>query len=65
MTHPRASFAAICIARHIHSTLLVAISVSVVGALGGCALTDKPVRPAVFDFGPGELKPAVPPWPPQ
>ena len=23
-------------------------------ALGGCALVDKPVRPVVYDFGPGE-----------
>lgn len=59
MIHFRAAIATICIARHVHSTLLVAILVSVVGALGGCALTEKPVRPAVFDFGPGELKPAA------
>lgn len=58
MTHSRALFAAIFIARNIHSTLLAAVFVGVAGALGGCALTDKPVRPAVFDFGPGELKPA-------
>ncbi|MBK9572642.1 MAG: membrane integrity-associated transporter subunit PqiC [Rhodoferax sp.] len=36
--------------------LLAAVFVTVTGMTGGCALTDKPVRPAVFDFGPGELK---------
>ena len=32
-----------------------------VGALAGCALPVPPVRPAVYDFGPGELAPPAPP----
>ena len=29
-------------------------------ALGGCSVLDKPVRAAVYDFGPGALAPAAP-----
>lgn len=56
MNHSRILFATMSKANRIHMTVLAVVFVSVTGALGGCALTDKPIRPAVFDFGPGELK---------
>lgn len=38
-----------------------AVAVVALGlALGGCSVIDKPVRPAVFDFGPGALTAAAP-----
>ncbi len=33
-----------------------ALAVATCLAIGGCALLDKPVRPAVYDFGPGALE---------
>ena len=61
MTHVCASSATIFIANQLRSKMLAAVFVTVTGMLGGCALTDKPVRPMVFDFGPGELSAAATP----
>ncbi len=38
-----------------HATAMLAATVAL--ALTGCALPDKPTRPALFDFGPGPLTP--------
>lgn len=61
MNHVRASFATMFIANQLRPKLLAAVFATVTGVLGGCALTDKPVRAAVFDFGPGELSAAATP----
>ncbi len=43
-------------ARRRFAWLRAALAVTACVALGGCALLDKPVRPAVYDFGPGALE---------
>lgn len=49
------------IAKYDHKTLGCAVFVLIFSVLGGCAaLPDKPVRPAVYDFGPGLTVKAAP-----
>ena len=36
-------------------SLRLALMATMAGVLGGCAIADKPVRAAVYDFGPGAL----------
>lgn len=43
------------IAKHAISTRASGLVLLALLTLGGCALPDKPVRPAVYDFGPGAL----------
>jgi cholesterol transport system auxiliary component len=52
--HTKPQVTPVSIAAHVHSTLGKAGFLLIFAVLGGCAvLPDKPVRPAVYDFGPG------------
>lgn len=48
------------VASHAHGTRASMLWLLLVLALGGCALPGQPVRPFVYDFGPGELAPPGP-----
>lgn len=43
------------VTNHLRVMAIWAVLFGLIGQLGGCAIADKPVRPTVYDFGPGEL----------
>lgn len=53
MTSPSSPSAMHWIAYSARLPLRLALVLTITGVLGGCAITDKPVRAAVYDFGPG------------
>ncbi|MEN9396653.1 MAG: hypothetical protein RLZ81_1183 [Pseudomonadota bacterium] len=53
MTSPRSPSAMRWMAHSVRRPMHLALVLTITGVLGGCAITDKPVRAAVYDFGPG------------